>query len=142
MNNYNRYYNWYQTYYNQPGVRHTYQENLFNPQEGFTKGNMFSNMYDSYKNMNPEKPILQSEQEKMLCKLQEICFAAHDINLYLDIYPTDESMLTLFNDYRKKIAQLTLEYEQKYGPLTVDSKELKNNFEWATSTWPWEGYNV
>lgn len=141
MNNYNGYYNWYQNNYSQPVLRQFNSENLFPPQEGFDKGNMFSNLYESYKNMNPSKPILQNEQENLLYQIQTICFAAHDLNLYLDIHPEDESMLALFNDYHKKIAELTKNYEQKYGPLTVN-KQMNNTFEWATSTWPWEGYNV
>ena len=104
---------------------------------------MFSNIYEQYKNYQPAKLAPKNEQEKLLCDLQALCFAAHELNLYLDIHPEDQSMLTLFQDYGKKVNEVTKEYEQKYGPLTVGSKENNTStFKWSESPWPWEGYNV
>ena len=76
-------------------------------------------------------------------ELSAIAFAAHELNLYLDLHPEDQSMLALFNDYRRKSNELTREYEEKYGPLNISSNSLDgNNFTWATDPWPWEGKNV
>ena len=59
---------------------------------------------------------------------------------YLDTHPEDQSMVTLFNDYRKKKAELTREYEESYGPLTVGSDVMEGNtYSWIHSPWPWEG---
>jgi len=144
MNNYNGYYNWYQpaNYYGLERLSPN-RDNLFNPTDGFDKGNMFTNLYEQYKNFTPSKPKITNEQEKILYDLQAICFAAHDLNLYLDIHPEDQSMLMLFNDYRKKANELTMEYEKKYGPITVSSNQMNSNtFDWENSPWPWEGYHV
>ena len=118
-------------------------QNLFNPKEGFIKGNMFSNLYSEYKNYKPQNLNPRNEQEKMLYEIDAYSFAAHDLNLYLDMYPEDTSMVTLFNDYRRKVDELVKVYENKFGPLTVNSNEMENKtFSWINSPWPWEVDNV
>lgn len=137
MNNY-KYYDY--LYRNNMNMNN---QNLFNPQEGFIKGNMFTNLYSEYKNYQPQKLTPRNEQERMLYELDSIGFAAHELNLYLDLHPEDQSMVTLFNDYRRKLEELTKNYESKYGPLMVNSDEMENKtFSWINSPWPWEGRNV
>ena len=59
------------------------------------------------------------------------------------MHPEDQSMVTLFNDYRRKLEELTKNYESMYGPLTVNSNEMENKtFSWVNTTWPWEGSDV
>ena len=118
-------------------------QKLFNPKEGFIKGNMFTNLYSEYKNYNPKELVARSEQEQRLYELDSISFAMHDLNLYLDMHPEDQSMVVLFNDYRRKLEELTKNYESMYGPLTVNSNEMENKtFSWVNTSWPWEGNNV
>ena len=137
MNNY-KYYDY--LYRNNMNMNN---QNIFNPTEGFIKGNMFSNLYSEYKNYKPQMLNPKSEQERMLYELDSISFAAHELNLYLDMHPEDQSMVTLFNDYRRKLEELTKNYESMYGPLTVNSNEMENKtFSWVNTSWPWEGKNV
>lgn len=112
--------------------------NLFPPSEGFKNGNLFSNLYNQYKDYSPLKPNAKTNQEKELLKIQEISFAAHELNLYLDTHPNDQSMLTLFNDYQNQLNELVSNYENKYGPLTVNNSINTNFFTWEENTWPWE----
>ena len=112
MNNYNYMnYNWYRDM-NRKNTDYNNQK-LFNPKEGFIKGNMFSNLYNQYKNYQPVVLNPKNEQQKLLFDLQGICFAAHELNLYLDTHPEDQSMLMLFNDYCEKERKLAKEYEEK-----------------------------
>ncbi len=137
MNNY-----YYQNYNWNPSLnRNNNIPNLFSPTEGFQKGNLFSNLYSEYKNYQPDKLKANNNQEQKLLTLQTIAFAAHDLNLYLDIHPEDQSIVELFNDYKRQLIELTNEYEIKYGPITVNSNN-SNGFTWEKSPWPWEGYNV
>ena len=131
MNNYN--YDWY--YLNRNN------NNLFNPKEGFEKGNMFTNLYSEYKNYNSINLVPKNEQEQKLFEIQAFCFAAHDLNLYLDTHPEDQSMFMLFQDYLKKEEKLVKEYETKYGPMMINSVMNANSFQW-TENWPWEVKNV
>ena len=84
-----------------------YQMDMFNPTEGFEKGNMFKGLYKQYKNYQPMKLIPKDEREKRLFEIQSICFAAHELNLFLDTHPDNQSMLALFNDYMRKEKELT-----------------------------------
>ena len=130
MNNYYQY-NWRNNSMN--------NMNLFSPKEGFEKGNMFENLYSGYKDYKPQELRPRNEQEKMLYNIQAICFAAHDLNLYLDMNPNDQSMITLFNDYLRKEEELIKEYESKYGPMTIKEDSMN---EWVNNKWPWEVDNV
>ncbi len=130
MNNYK--------YYDYSFRNNVNNQNLFNPSEGFIRGNMFSNLYSEYKNYKPQKLNPRNEQEKRLFEIQAICFAAHELNLYLDLNPYDQSMITLFNDYIKKEEELVREYESMYGPMIVNN----NMSEWVSKKWPWEVDNV
>ena len=117
---------------------------LTTPVEGYNRGNLFENLYAQYKNYRPVALRADSEKERLFLELSRMNFAAHEINLYLDLNPNDDSMLRLFNDYRQKCIELTMEYEKKYGPLTVKSNSLeKSPFMWEKNPWPWEDrFNV
>lgn len=111
---------------------------LFSSSEGFAKGNMFSNNYTPYKNYQPQVLRATSEQEQLFLQMAEADFAAHDLNLYLDLHPQDGNMLDLFNQYRRQTNQLMMEYEQKYGPLTTSSDTLNQSpFMWTAQAFPW-----
>ena len=139
MNNYN-YFNDFYREYPQIGNK-DYNTNLYSPTEGYLKGNLFSNLYSEYKNYRPQKLMARNEQEKLLYELESISFAAHELNLYLDLHPNDTSMLMLFKDYEEKCKKLTSEYENKYGPLYVSEVNSTKEFTWVNN-WPWEVKNV
>ncbi len=112
---------------------------LYSPEEGFNKGNMFSNLYEGYKNYKVTNLVGRSEEEKMWLELARTCFAKHDIQLYLDLHPEDVSMIQLFNDYRERENNLLKMYEAKYGVINSDSSSLEQTpFVWATEKFPWE----
>lgn len=137
MNNYN-----YNYYMNRNNSYNNQQENLYSPTEGFIKGNMFSNLYNEYKNYKAKDIVVRSEQERKLLEIQKIAFAAHDLNLYLDTNPTDQSMFMLLQDYLRKKENLVREYEMEFGPLTVSGLINSTNFNWVNTRWPWEVKNV
>lgn len=113
--------------------------NLYEPLEGYTRGNLFKNLYNPYKNYRPQRISINSEQEELLTSIGEYSFASHELNLYLDVYPNDQKALNLFNKYREQANELMQKYERKYGPLTVNSKEnTKIPFPWEANSWPWE----
>ena len=117
---------------------------LFSDQEGFMKGNMFQNLYSPYKNYQPAQLTPRNEQEEMFLRMVEAEFAMHDLNLYLDLYPQDGNALNLFNQYRKKSNELRNAYEDKYGPILINSNSLDTSpFLWQTQIFPWnmEGLN-
>lgn len=131
MNNYYEYNDLY---------RNMNMPSLFSPMTGYDNGNLFSNLYSQYKNYEPIKLVASNEKESMLYELSRFSFAAHELNLYLDLHPDDQGMLNLFNDYKNKYNILALEYEKRFGPLTTGSTNMnKIPFTWESSSWPWRG---
>ncbi|MBQ6841266.1 MAG: spore coat protein CotJB [Bacilli bacterium] len=83
------------------------------------------------------KPKLKTERERDLFKVMEVAFAINDYNLYLDVHPEDQKILSKYKACTEKFRRLTKEYEEKYGPLSIDAANYKT-FKWIESPWPWE----
>lgn len=113
---------------------------LYEPKEGYEKGNLFPGLYEQYKNYMPSPLMASSDQQRMYLEFSIFAFAAHELNLYLDVYPNNSQMIQVFNDYRKKADMLKQEYEKKYGPINISSDSLlESPFTWVEESWPWEG---
>lgn len=123
-----------------PNLSNNMMPSLFSPTEGYDKGNLFADLYSQYRNYKPVTLKARNDREKMLLELSGMAFAAHELNLYLDNFPNDESILMLFNDYRTRTNELVKQYESVYGPLTISSDSLNRSpFMWEKDMWPWEG---
>lgn len=134
------YYNYTNNNYNEP--MYTKDENpssLYDPYNGFIRGNMFPDLYNSYRIDKPYDLMPNNDKESLLLYVDAIGFAAHDINLYLDIYPNDKDMIELFNQYRMEANKLKEEYQSKFGPLLISSDATnKTPWSWDDRPWPWE----
>lgn len=111
---------------------------LARPNEGFIQGNMFNNLFEGYMNYRPIRLVPNNEQAELLLNLDIFKFASHEIRLYLDVYPTDNGMIDLFNQYNTRANELTEEYEKNYGPITWSGLSNFNDFSWVSTKWPWE----
>lgn len=115
------------------------KEQLFDPAQGFIKGNLFANLYDPYKKHKPVELNPKNERDALLYQVMQYKFALIELNLYLDTHPNDTEMIKLYNQYLVTEKQMCDKYESMYGPLTVDSNYLnKNTWVWNNSPWPWE----
>ncbi len=112
---------------------------LLTPQEAFIRGNLFGNLYQQYKNYKPAVLTANNEQQRMYLNYAQLAFAAHELNLYLDNYPDDRTIVRLFNDYRTMANQALRAYEEKFGPITITSEQL-NQFPWMWEqlNFPWD----
>lgn len=140
MNTYNMtkdYYNYANNNYNQPLYNQNIQDKqIYDPYNGFIRGNMFPELYNSYKLNKPLEITPMNEQAELLTYVDALTFAMIDLNLYLDVYPNDREALELFNQYRMQADEYTKKYESKYGPLELTSNSL-NTFPWAWDNAPW-----
>lgn len=106
---------------------------------GFTRGNLFQNLYDPYKNYQPAEIQPKNEQEYALLLVQIYEFATHELTLYLDNYPNDQNAIQLRSQYQSLYENALREYENKYGALTLTSDTLNQvPFNWHKTRWPWE----
>jgi hypothetical protein len=108
---------------------------LVNIKEGFNRGNMFDNLFIPYKYIaNLEE---KDRRSKLMLDIQRYCFAAHEMNLYLDLYPNDIQAIGLFNQYKQRENELINEYEREFGIINLDINE-SYTWDWDNSPWPWE----
>lgn len=108
---------------------------IVDPKEAFNRGNLFDYFFWPYKYVANLKP--QNEREALMQNIQMYAFAAHELNLYLDVYPDNKQAIGLYNQYTEMANKYTNEYESKYGPLSL-GKEQKSPWMWINSPWPWE----
>ena len=67
--------------------------NLFEPYQGFIRGNMFQDLYSSFGKVYEIKPM--NEQAELLTYIDMLDFACIDLGLYLDIDPDNIQMIQL-----------------------------------------------
>ena len=113
---------------------------LYGPYNGFIYGNLFKDLYLPYKDYKPDDLIPNDEYEEDLLNLNQIQFACHEINLFLDNYPEDINVIHIYNNYRQNFIDLLQKFETKYGPINVLSNNMSIDFwSWNSEPWPWEG---
>lgn len=143
MNNYFDYFN-YPNGYNNAYVKksannHNTSEKI-DPYKGFLRGNLFDNLYVPYMNYKPIEVNPANEKEYDMFMVQMYSFAAHDLNLYLDVNPNDDEAIKLREKYFNMYIEAKMKYENKYGPIDISSDLLNSSpWMWNTKKWPWEG---
>ncbi len=113
-------------------------KDLYSPDEALEKGNIFKNQYQGYKNYNPGKLEAKTDEQMLLFNIDAYSNAAHDLKLYLDVYPTDKRVIDIFMDYNKKANELIAEYNSKYDPLMPSAaKDVSGTFSWILTPSVW-----
>lgn len=111
---------------------------LFPVKESTMYGNLFRNEYIPYKNYVPRMPSPRTPQEKLLMDIAFYSNASHDLELYLDVYPSHTEYIKLFEMYSKKAKELEEEYNEKYGTLyAADGKNKEGYFSYVTEPSVW-----
>ena len=103
------------------------------------RGNLFNNLYEPYKNYKYNNLTATNKREELLLNVLRYDFVLTELNLYLDIYPKDRSMINLYNQYLEEKKRACFEYTKNFGPLTLDDQSNNNSWSWLQSPWPWEG---
>ena len=108
---------------------------IVSPSEALNRGNLFDYYFWPYKYVANIKPM--NERDELMQKIQMYAFAAHELNLYLDIYPNDAQAIGLYNQYSEISNKYLKEYEKKFGNIILNSNE-SSPWSWINSPWPWE----
>lgn len=115
-------------------------DGFFSTSEGFSKGNMQTNIYKPYKLTNPQLPVAYNERQRLLLEVQKYGFAMWDLNLYLNTHPMDRNVMMLFNQYRTLYKKAKKDYEEKYGAICLENVDANTGYwPWNKTIWPWEG---
>jgi len=112
-------------------------DRFYSPEEGFLRGNMMRDEFDSYKKYTYFKLKPETEKEQMLFQLMAYSFAINDLNLFLDMHPEDRSAYDLFKQYVNDKNELESMYVKRFGPMTV-TETNGANYNWISNPWPWD----
>lgn len=82
---------------------------------------------------------MDNERKQLLMQIMAEEFTAVELNLFLDTHPDDRKALNDYNEAVTRLAQLKVQYEQRYGPLTnFGESPGGNTWRWVDEPWPWE----
>lgn len=113
-------------------------QKYFSVEEGFLAGNIFKNEYMPFKNYQIPKLNPKNEQESKLFNLMAYYNYRHDLNLMLDVYPTNKELLSMFMEINEKYKKVLEEYVKQYGPLGLENATEENGmFNYVTTPSPW-----
>ncbi len=84
---------------------------------------------------------MNSYQNEMLRKIDQISFMVQDTLLFLDTHPEDEDALAFFKEHSKMRNEALEDYAKEFGPLLIDDVAVSNvdYWNWINQPWPWEG---
>ena len=93
--------------------------------------------------MNGMMKRCSCDRQQLLEEIGKISFVVVELNLYLDTHPYDKKAMESFKQFKELKEQLTKEYCEKYGPLTLEcAADDSCEWKWALQNWPWErGYH-
>ena len=78
-------------------------------------------------------------KQQLLRRIQELCFAKTEAELFLDTHPECRDALDF---YRRTVGALDAaseEYNNKYGPLTASAAAASSDgWSWVSAPWPWQ----
>ncbi len=115
--------------------------NIEDTETGFLKGNMFKDLYDPYKNYQPQVIKPRNEKERLMYEIAMYGFGMNDLVLYLDTNPQDQYALTKFANLQNEYKRAVRNYENKFGPINLTSDSLeKLPWPWLKD-WPFGGRN-
>lgn len=82
---------------------------------------------------------MDNERKQLLMQIMAESFTAVELNLFLDTHPDDRKALSDYNETVNRLHQITMQYEQKYGPLTnFGHASSEHAWRWVEEPWPWE----
>ena len=80
------------------------------------------------------------EQNKLLHEINILSFTVIELTLFLDTHPCNQEAMRHFDYYNRLKKEKYEEYNNMYGPLTLNQAKGRNQeFQWTMQPWPWEG---
>lgn len=111
---------------------------FYDIKEGFESGNILKNEYLPYRDFKIPVIKASNDKEAKMIEVMSLYNYLHDLNLLLDVFPTDKEALSLFNNVLEKYKTVREEYINKFGPLTIeDVRTDKGTFPYVLVPSPW-----
>lgn len=81
---------------------------------------------------------MKKEQLELLDLIRVLGFNLYDTVLFLDTHPYDTQALRCYEKFQKLLEKAVDEYNLYFGPMTMDSAKVENEWIWVKQPWPWE----
>lgn len=79
-----------------------------------------------------------TQKSQLLNQIRAEDFALYDTALYLNNHPSSKEALCYYKARKENVAALKKQYENTFGPLTIDTNADNNCWRWVEGPWPWE----
>ena len=89
-------------------------------------------LYDEYQRKR------QKRTEAVIPHDAAIRLCPKETALYLDTHPNCRAALSYFRKNNARLAEVTAQYEAKYGPVTYYGQDCGEHWKWVDTPWPWE----
>ena len=104
----------------------------FDTAEALSRGTLFPGLDLPFMN------IVNGETLRTpLTELQAICFAAHELELYLDTHRNDKEAFTMYQTFLALSREAKERYVRLYGPISTTDMLGMDCFSWTDDNWPW-----
>ena len=101
--------------------------------EALSRGTLFPGLDLPFMNI-----INGLQTNNPLSELQAICFAAHELALYLDTHKDDKEAFEMFKSFLALKQEAKDRYIKKYGVICTDDLINSDSFTWTEDPWPWD----
>ncbi len=105
----------------------------YDPADALKRGTLFPGLDLPFMNMVNMEDLNGTPRGEVMA----LCFASHELQLYLDTHPKDTEAFTLLKSILSLAAEAKRRYTAKYGPLTPDDLLRSESFDWLEDPWPW-----
>ena len=80
--------------------------------------------------------ICKKQSKNYYGKIRALDFSIVELAEYLDTHPEDKNALNLHKEYANAMHNLIMNYQNNYGPLSINCP--CNKWRWIEEPWPWE----
>ena len=105
----------------------------YDPGDALKRGTLFPGLDLPFMNM----VNMEDLNGTPLGEVMALCFAAHELQLYLDTHPRDTEAFALLKSVLGLTEEAKRRYVAKFGPLTPDDLKTSEHFDWVEDPWPW-----
>lgn len=106
---------------------------FYESNEALSRGTLFPGLDLPFMNI-----INGLQPNNPLSELQAICFAAHEIELYLDTHKDDAEAFQMFKTFLALKQEAKERYVKRFGALFTEDLINFDSFSWIEDPWPWD----
>ncbi len=77
-------------------------------------------------------------RQAMLKRVQQLGFMTDDLRLFMNTHKNSQEAFSALKRYIALERAAKQEYEKRYGSLTLEAVEKRDQYDWVSRPWPWQ----